>query len=164
MSLTIQPYNASHASAVGPFILSVQHEHGVPITMAQQPDLANIEGFYQQRGGNFWVAMDDGKMVGTAALLHVTDDIVLMRKLFVAPTHRGAPHQLGKTFLGVMLDWARAHGFKQLYLGTVHVFQAACRFYEKHGFTRVAEDALPQAVRSIKMPVDDTFYMKELAQ
>ncbi len=155
-------FDPQYAAQVGPFVLSVQHEFGVPITLADQPDLADIAQHYITPGGNFWLAIDEGKIVGTAALLPADDSKLIMRKLFVAPAYRGAA-ALGKQLLDTMLHWARRQQFTSIYLGTVAVFKGACRFYEKHGFTRLAESELPGEIRARKMRVDDTFYYIEVA-
>lgn len=154
-------FSPAYRDQVGPFVLSVQHEFGVPITLADQPDLNAIEQYYITPGGNFWLALDGDKVVGTAALLRVDASSAIMRKLFVAPAHRGAA-AVGKKLLDTMLEWAHGNHVKNIYLGTVNVFRAACRFYEKHGFTRLSEAQLPHAIAAQKMKVDDTFYCIEV--
>ena len=44
-----------------------QHEFGIPITIEAQPDLRNVQEFYQHGSGNFWVAEVEGRIVGTIA-------------------------------------------------------------------------------------------------
>lgn len=59
--IDIRPFKASDRDAVTAVILPIQQEEfGIPITAADQPDLAAIETFYQSGAGQFWVAAKDG--------------------------------------------------------------------------------------------------------
>lgn len=161
--IEIRPYSPEYAGQVGPFVVGIQHEFGVPITLADQPDLSDIEHAYVKPGGHFWLALDGKELVGTIALINAGSGIGVIRKMFVAPTFRGAPHRLGQRLLDTLMPWARAHGFTKLYLGTLEIFVAARRFYEKNGFSSFPQDKLPQAVDRIKMFHDNTYYAMELA-
>ncbi|MET1255362.1 GNAT family N-acetyltransferase [Aliikangiella maris] len=48
-----------------------QNEFGLPITANEQKDLSEIDDFYIKEGGNFWVAIVDGGIVGTIALIYL---------------------------------------------------------------------------------------------
>lgn len=163
MAISIVQYTDAFKNDIGPFVISIQHEHGVPITLEQQPDLYKINEVYMQTGGNFWVATDNGNVVGTIALINMGDGIACLRKMFAAPAYRGAPHRLGQKLLDILLPWAKANGFKQIYLGTVDILKAAQRFYEKNGFSKFPEEQLPASIQRIKMPDDNTYYAMELA-
>ena len=55
-----------HCARVVDLILPIQQkEFNVPITLEEQPDLLDIEGFYIRPGGGFWGAFSGGKLVGT---------------------------------------------------------------------------------------------------
>ena len=161
--ITIQPFSPEHAAAIGPFVLGIQHEHNVPITLADQPDLADIDRAYVNSGGNFWLALHNGTLVGTIAIINAGNRIGVIRKMFVAPDYRGAPHRVGQKLLDVLASWARAHTFQTLYLGTLDWFAAARRFYEKNGFALLPEANLPKEMHGIKMRLDNTYYAMELA-
>ncbi|HET8715945.1 MAG TPA: hypothetical protein VFM16_08980, partial [Holophagaceae bacterium] len=59
-----------------------------------------------------------------------------------------------------LLAQARAGGLPGIWLGTLPQMTAAHRFYEKHGFARIAPEALPPAYP--RMPVDTVFYQRGL--
>ena len=66
----IVPYESKFQDEVVDLIVHIQQkEYNVPITKEDQPDLLEVETFYQKDYGNFWVAIYDGKVVGTVALL-----------------------------------------------------------------------------------------------
>ncbi|MCG8558872.1 MAG: GNAT family N-acetyltransferase, partial [Hyphomicrobiales bacterium] len=67
---------------------------------------------------------------------------------------------LAAALLDAALAWARAAGFRDVYLGTTGGMAAAHRFYEKHGFRRVEKAQLPDDF--IFVPVDTTFFMRAL--
>ena len=152
----VRPFAAGDAEAVLALILAIQRgEFGLAITAADQPDLADIPSFYQAGAGQFWVAERDGALVGTIALKDIGDRAAALRKMFVAPEARGASGVAGP-LLAAALDHARARDLAEIYLGTTDRFLAAHRFYEKHGFVRVAPEALPPAFP--RMAVDTVFY------
>ncbi|MBN8544459.1 MAG: GNAT family N-acetyltransferase [Alphaproteobacteria bacterium] len=165
MSVSVDVFDATapYASEIGAFVVSIQHEHGVPITLEQQPDLFRIHEVYIATGGNFWVASDGDKVVGTIALINVGGGIGVLRKMFVAPAYRGTPHRLGQQLLDGLMAWAKQQNFKHIYLGTVDILKAAQRFYEKNGFCLFPESDLPTEIAHIKMPDDNLYYAKGIA-
>ena len=88
--LEIVPFEPAFARDVAELIVGIQRgEFAIDITAEQQPDLAAIEDFYQVRGGNFWVARADSRVVGTIALLDIGARQGALRKMFVHPDFRG---------------------------------------------------------------------------
>ncbi|HMG04893.1 MAG TPA: GNAT family N-acetyltransferase, partial [Chthoniobacterales bacterium] len=91
--IQIEPFTPRHADGVGALIIGIQRdEFQIPITLEDQPDLQDIPAFYQQGAGNFWVAVSDGEVVGTVALLDLGNHQAALRKMFVHATHRGLGH------------------------------------------------------------------------
>ena len=112
--MTIRRYRPGDEDAIIALIVAIQRkEFAIAITVQDQPDLADISGFYRTGAGDFWVAEHSGAIVGTIALKDIGAGDGALRKMFVAPAHRGP---------------ARV---------------AAHRFYEKSGFERIAPDRLP---------------------
>ena len=155
--IEILPFAAQHGEGVGALIVGIQRdEFQIPITLKDQPDLQDIPGFYQQGAGNFWVAVAKGEVVGTVALLDLGNHQAALRKMFVHASYRGRRHGVSARLLDTLLEWARARGVKDLYLGTTEKFLAAHRFYERNGFQQIAPSELPP--RFPKMAVDSRFY------
>ena len=152
----VRPFTAGDAPAVLALILSIQRgEFGLAITAADQPDLADVAGFYQAGLGQFWVAERKGAVVGTIGLRDTGGRVLALRKMFVGPEARGASGVAGP-LLATAIGHARARHVAEIWLGTTDRFLAAQRFYEKHGFDRVAPDALPASFP--RMAVDNVFY------
>jgi len=159
----IRQFTPSDAQDVVNVILPIQQsEFGIPITLEAQPDLQDIPGFYQRGNGGFWVAESEGAVVGTVALLDIGNRQAALRKMFVAKSHRGAEYGVAKDLISNLLEWCRARGVDEIYLGTTAAFLAAHRFYEKNGFTELAKSGLPGAFPV--MAVDTKFYMRVLRE
>ena len=159
--IEIQPFSAPHADGVVALILPIQQaEFGIPVTIADQPDLKNITGFYQHGNGNFWLALDGGTVVGTVALLDIGEQQVALRKMFVASSHRGSEHGVALRLFDTAMAWCASRGVRDVYLGTTAQFLAAHRFYEKNGFSEVSRADLPQSFPVMK--VDSKFYRRAM--
>jgi GNAT superfamily N-acetyltransferase len=163
MNLPIRPYDpARDRDAVPALILTIQNgEYGIPITLADQPDLLDVPGTYFQGKGCFLVAdAPDGGLAGTVAIIDAGEGLAVLRKMFVAKPHRGRDKGVSRGLLSAAIDHARAHGFSEVMLGTVAVLEAARAFYAREGFTPVDPDALPPHFP--RMAVDTHFFRMEL--
>lgn len=159
--IEIRPFSIEHAAGVVDVILPIQQqEFQIPITHEGQPDLNDIPGFYQKGNGNFWVALEGERVVGTVSLLDIGQGQLALRKMFVAASHRGREHGTAKHLLDGAIAWAVAKGVSQIFLGTTAKFLAAHRFYEKNGFRLVEKSELPAAFPV--MVVDTRFYALEV--
>jgi GNAT superfamily N-acetyltransferase len=156
----IRPWSSRDRGDVTDFIVSIQQgEFALAITAEDQPDLADVDGFYRADGGEFWVARSGDRMVGTIAAINIGDGQVALRKMFVHRDHRGAAG-LATALMSTLLDWARTASIVTVWLGTTSVMHAAHRFYEKQGFERVSESDLPP--RFPLMHVDSVFYRRKV--
>ena len=157
--IKIVPFASQYGEEVNALIVGIQRdEFQISITLEDQPDLQDIPGFYQQGAGNFWVALSEGEVVGTVALLDLGNQQGALRKMFVHASYRGPGHGVSARLLETLLEWARARDVKEVYLGTTEKFLAAHRFYERNGFQQIAADELPPSFP--KMKVDTRFYRR----
>lgn len=160
--VNVVPFTPAHAPGVPALILPIQQaEFGIAVTLADQPDLLDIPGFYQAGRGNFWVALDQGQVVGTIGLRDIGEGRAALRKMFVAASHRGREHGVAAALLDTLLAWSSAQGLQEVLLGTTDRFLAAHRFYEKNGFEVVPRESLPASFPV--MAVDSRFYRLRLA-
>lgn len=161
-SVQIKPYTADFQSQVIALILGIQQgEFGIPITVADQPDLLIIETFYQTKRGDFWCTLTEtGQVVGTIALIDVGDDFGTIRKMFVHPDYRGRELTVATRLLQTLEAHALAGGMKTLYLGTLDILVAAQRFYAKNGYALIEANDLPPTFP--RMSLDNLFFSKTL--
>lgn len=156
-SIIIQPYASRYQQQVVDLILHIQQqEYQIPITEKDQPDLFEIEGFYQQGNGNFWVAVCNERVVGSVALIDIGSRQVALRKMFVAKPYRGAKFKTAHRLLHTAIAWAKEKEVERIYLGTTLQYRAAHRFYEKNGFQHIEKEKLPENFPV--MNVDKKFY------
>ena len=159
--IEIRIYSEEFKDEIIDLIVGIQQrEFSIPITAADQPDLSNIPGFYQTNRGNFWIALYNGKIVGTIALINIGNNQAALRKMFVDRDFRGSRFTTAPLLLKGLFDWAYENNFKEIYLGTTPAFLAAHRFYEKHGFIKIDRSALPREFPVMK--VDQIFYKYNL--
>jgi GNAT superfamily N-acetyltransferase len=157
MNITIKTLKNSDSEAIIDIILPIQQlEFGVPITLADQPDLLEIEDFYINKGGNFWGASVDGLLCGTIALLRFNEKSGAIRKMFVKKEFRGKQYGIATMLLKELINYCRENGINDLYLGTVDILEAAIRFYEKKGFVALDKKDLPADFPV--MASDNAFY------
>ena len=162
MIVEIVRYSAPYQHDIVDIILPIQqNEFGIQVTLQDQPDLLDIPGFYQKGNGNFWVALADGRPVGTISVLDIGNGQGALRKMFVKPEFRGAIHGVAHRLLETLLEWCSIQGILEVYLGTTAQFLAAHRFYEKNAFEEISKDELPQSFPV--MSVDTRFYRRVLA-
>ena len=86
-------------------------------------------------GGAIFVALDGETVVGTAAMIRVTDERYELAKMAVTTSHRrkGA----GELLARACLDWAMTRGARAVFLETNSRLDNAIRLYERLGFRRV---------------------------
>lgn len=155
--MRITPYAGHDANAIVDLITTIQiKEFGVATSVEAQPDLFDIPHFYQQGVGNFWLAFVDDELAGTIAIKDVGDGVCALRKMFVKEEYRGKERGIAGALMQTLLDWSREHGVREIYLGTVDVYHAAHRFYEKNGFAEIARHEVPDSVPL--MDVDVKYY------
>ena len=159
MTTSITPYHANYQTGVIELILGIQqNEFQLPITLEDQPDLTDIEGFYVHPGGQFWVASNQGRVVGTVALLYLNQTQRALRKMFVHPDFRG--EGLAVSLLDEAIQACRELAVTEIFLGTTEQFKAAHRFYERQGFALCEPSQLPEEFPI--MAVDKRFYCFEI--
>lgn len=161
MAIEIGCLSADQTVSLQTMILSIQREEfGIDITLEDQADLLDPNGFYGKGVGGIWVATDGGQMVGSIALIDIGSNQVALRKMFVAKPYRGRVHGVAQKLLEHVFDHARKSEVTDIYLGTTAAFLAAHRFYEKNGFDLIDEADLPDAFP--RMAVDTRFYRMAL--
>ncbi len=161
MTLSIQRFEPKYQSSVVKLIEHIQvGEFDIPISEGQRQELQTIPTVFQKDKGNYWVAISSEKVIGTMAVLDIGHDALALRDVFVHEDYRGKEKGFAKQLLDTVLRWAKEHNIKTIYLGTTLAFQAAHRFYEKHGFREISKTTLPSYFPV--MEVDEKFYQLDL--
>ena len=124
--IQINKYTSIYQNEVANLIVTIQRqEFNIPITLADQPDLKQIEQFYQNGNGNFWVATIENKVIGTISLADIGNQQVALRKMFVQENDRGKVFGIGQALLNTVFDWAKEKQLTGIFLGTTEKYLAA---------------------------------------
>lgn len=156
----IRPFAEGDGGGLVDLVLPIQREEfGLDVSVAGQPDLADPAGAFRSGGGEVWVAVHGGAVVGSVGVLHASAEDVVLRKMFVRADQRGTG--LAAALLDTAVRWAAERGYQRVLLGTTAVMSAAQRFYAAHGFEPIDEADLP--AHFPRMAVDSVFYARDLA-
>jgi GNAT superfamily N-acetyltransferase len=96
-------------------------------------DLASIPSVYQDSGGEFWVAIDDGSVAGCVGVTRENAERCELHRLYLLPSHRG--RGLGRRLIETVVDWCRGQGCGELFLWSDIKFEAAREVYIRCGFS-----------------------------
>ncbi len=143
--MTIQQISKEFQDEAVALILDIQNKEAkINLSIDEQPDLLDINRHYMQRGGNFWVAVDeDGHVAGTIAVMKIDGDWCVLKKFFVREDCRSK--KVGLQLYQRLLDFVRQAGFSHIILDTPSVATKSHAFYEKAGFRRVTKEEIPAA-------------------
>ncbi|MGB2925266.1 MAG: GNAT family N-acetyltransferase [Limnothrix sp.] len=132
-----QPGDRQLAAAI---IKQVLLEYGLPWEPeGADAEIFQIEDFYWQRGGEFWVIEQDGVLVGTAAYQPLQRDqsAVEIRKMYLLPAVRGKG--LGKYLLQKLEQAIAAKGYQSICIETASILKEAVQLYENNGYQPITE-------------------------
>lgn len=100
-------------------------------------DLADIEGYYRDSGGEFWVAESGGIIEGVIGVVPREGETCELKRLYVSMSHWGKG--LGGTLIATVITWAEDHGYRRIILWSDVLFERAHNLYLKHGFRATGE-------------------------
>lgn len=142
--ISIIQFDDKYTQDVIDLVLHFQNDGTRPtVSVDDQPDLLRITDMYINAGGNFWIAVDDGKLAGSIGIMPYGDQVAVLKKFFVYEKYQGEPVHLGQKLYAAFLDFAKEKGFAAILLDTPYNTVRAHKFYEKAGFKKIAESELP---------------------
>jgi len=161
LSFRIQPFESKYQPEVIALIEKIQvGEFNIPIEEGQRKELQAISNAFQKDNGNYWIALLNGKVIGTIAAIDIGHQALELRDVFLDKKYRSSSEEFAKKLLQTVLLWSKQHNVKTIYLGTTLAFRAAHRFYEKNGFTELARKEMPSYCQP--MDCDEKFYQLNL--
>lgn len=139
--MTIEAYSGKYDNEIISLILDIQNnEAKINLSIDEQPDLKNIAGYYQTGGGQFWIAVENERVVGTIGLMPADNNCGILKKFFVRKEYRSK--KLGLALYQKLLEYAETKGIHTLILDTTSVAVQSHKFYEKAGFKRISKNEL----------------------
>jgi putative acetyltransferase len=116
-------------------------------------DVLQVEEFYLETGGEFWVIEHQSQLVGTGAYYPIKrgKNAVEIRKMYLLSSVRGLG--LGKYLLQQLEAAIAARGFEEIWIETASVLVEAVKLYESNGY---------QPATGVETPRCDRVYVKYL--
>lgn len=127
-----EPRDREKAAAI---IHSVLTEYGLPWEPSEADrDVIEVETFYTNVGGEFWVIEQQGQLVGTGAYYPIKrgNNAVEIRKMYLSPAARGKG--LGKFLLQELEKAIANRHFQEIWIETASVLKEAVQLYERNGY------------------------------
>ncbi|NYT01605.1 MAG: GNAT family N-acetyltransferase [Methanosarcinales archaeon] len=84
-----------------------------------------------------WIVEQEGRIVGSAAVVQFSEDEAQLRWLLLDPGHRGCG--LGRHLVKEAVQFCRAAGYSSVFLWTVDILAAATGLYQSLGFVKTEE-------------------------
>lgn len=104
----------------------------------------NIEDYYQNSGGEFFIAINDNDdVVGTIGLMNKGTECGILKKFFVLPEYRGRELGISTKLFDNLVNKAKELGMTMIVLDSPSNCHRAYGFYEKHGFKMITKEELP---------------------
>ncbi|MEO5979398.1 MAG: GNAT family N-acetyltransferase [Chryseolinea sp.] len=150
-SVSIVPYNDSHHSEFRALNLEWLDKYG----LREPPDVLVLENPRSQvidKGGFIWVALIDGKVVGTSALQKEHDGVYELAKMCVSGDWQGKG--ISKLLIEVCLEKAKQINASKVELFSNSQLKAALKLYEQYGFRYVDVKDSPFVTADIKMEIN----------
>lgn len=121
-------------------IRSILEEHGVarPGTVYTDPTTDALFELFQEEGSVYFVALDEGKIIGGCGIfptLGLPSGMSELVKLYLLDTYRGKG--IGKELMMRSIDFAKNFGYKSLYLETMDELSNAIQLYNNLGFKAI---------------------------
>ena len=132
---TIQPTDNPYLAVI---IRNALAEFGAnkPGTVFYDPTTDDLFNLFQQTGSIYYVAEQDGTIIGGAGIYPsngLPQGTCELVKMYLTPQSRGKG--LGKQMIEKCLDFAADAGYQQVYIETMPELRKAVSVYGKFGFT-----------------------------
>lgn len=133
--MEIIPYSDKYKESTIKLIMDILEIEFGRHSKSGRPDLYRITEVYQKNKGNFWIAVETDKVVGTIALSDYGKNRGYLERFYVAKELRR--QGLGSKLFSVLLEFAKSNGYKEIFLSTQEDRVSAKSFYAKNGFKRI---------------------------
>ena len=150
--MRIEPFRPEHSAAYEALNRGWLTGHGL-LEEADEPHLIDPMGTIITAGGQLFVAVEDGVLIGTCGIAPHGPGEFEVLKLAVAESAQG--RGIGRQLVDACLDFARQQGAKRITLLSSSLLGPALRLYERVGFRRApVPETNPYATADVYMVLD----------
>ena len=138
--MNIRAINKDDNAALAEMIRTVFREFKIdrPGTVYTDPTTDHLFELFQTPGAEYWVAEDNGKILGGCGIYPtqgLPENCAELVKFYVSDVVRGTG--VGKKLMQKSIEWAKDFGYKQLYLESLPELDKAVGMYLKAGFIQL---------------------------
>lgn len=152
-SIHIVAYQPGFQPRIDEMMVRIQQEFSEQITSRHSTVLPDVYNLPRQK---YWVALHGEKVAGTIGLVLYENGNAVVKRMMVDPSYRAKDFPAAKLLLDTAFAWAHEQAVKRIYLGTMHQFVGAQKFYVKNGFIEIEKKELPPDYTV--NPMDTLFY------
>ena len=150
--MKIQEFRPEHAAEYEALNRSWLVAHGL-IEEADEPQLVDPQCTIIEAGGQIFVAVEDGVVIGTCGIAPHGEGEFEIVKLAVVASAQG--RGIGRQLIDVCLEFARTHAAQRITLLSSSLLGPALRLYERAGFRRETPPATnPYVTADVYMVLD----------
>jgi len=136
--MMIREVQSSDVDAVVALVRTTLAEFGITFGQGAETDeqLSHLPASYTAHGGAFFVAEENGVLVGTAGVAALPDEpgVFELRKMYLSPSTRGKG--VGQQLFDACRRCVTPTGGNRVGVDTTGKRTAAIAFYERNGFVR----------------------------
>jgi GNAT superfamily N-acetyltransferase len=150
--ITIRPFQEEDASEVRELFIVVNRLLAPPamrdafeayVARSLIEEMDRVAAYYGERGGSFWVALREGKVVGMFGLEPAAPDTMELRRMYVDPSARRSG--IARLMLRFAEAECRRLNARRLELSTSELQPAALELYRHAGYNLLNEAVAEQA-------------------
>jgi GNAT superfamily N-acetyltransferase len=151
VGITIRPFQDADAARVRELFITVSRLLGTPglrdafeayIARALAEEIDRIRAYYRERDGGFWVASQNGAMLGMFGLERAAPEAMELRRMYVDPAARR--RGIARQMLRFAEDECRRRNIAKLELSTSELQPEALALYRSAGYQLVREEVAQQ--------------------
>lgn len=125
-------YLPAYQKQVKDFVTKAHEEFGFPHNSWLDSDLENLDEFYKNKGGVFYIMLNNNTLVGTVAIKKITNEEAELKRLYLNQKYRN--QGLGFKLMNLAISFAKTNNFKKITLNTNIKQTKAIELYKRNDF------------------------------
>ncbi len=138
MNVTVEKFSPEEQAQTRSFILRLWKEFKFIYIKKLDYDLDDIQSFYVETGGIFYVLKDGNKVIGTIAVINKGNHIAELKRLYIDKPYRGNGY--GSKLVDEAIEFCNDNEFIKIEFETDKIFKKAHLLYKKRGFKIIKEN------------------------
>ncbi|MFK5982783.1 MAG: GNAT family N-acetyltransferase [Flavobacteriaceae bacterium] len=134
MPIKIKPYQEKYAPSF--YELNIEWlEAFFYVEDYDKEVLGNPDKYIIKPGGHIFFALDNEEVIGTVALMPISETVFELTKMAVAPNQRGK--KIGQQLMQHCIDFSRENNLDKLIIYSSRKLENAIYIYRKYGFIEI---------------------------